>query len=250
MARARIGIVNVTGYVGSELVRILLRHPGVDIASITGRSAAGQRLGEVFPHLSALDLRVSADLEDVDLAFCALPHKASADSVVSLVKRGIKVIDTSADFRLKDPALYPKWYDFTHPAPDLLSQAVYGLPELYRDSVCQARLVASPGCYPTSAILAMAPAMKEHLVNGHIVVDSKSGASGAGRTLSLTSHFCEVNENVSQISVVASTITAEIAHINGVSGEVSASSTQVDTSSGDLQALAGELGRTVAIFKV
>lgn len=201
MARTRIGIVNVTGYVGSELVRILLRHPGVEIASITGRSGAGQALGDIFPHLSALDLRVSADLDDVELAFCALPHKASAESVVPLVKRGIKVIDTSADFRLKDPALYPVWYGFTHPAPDQLSQAVYGLPELYREAVSQARLVASPGCYPTSAILALAPALKHGLVTGHMVVDSKSGTSGAGRTLSLTSHFCEVNENVSAYSL-------------------------------------------------
>jgi N-acetyl-gamma-glutamyl-phosphate reductase len=196
MAKIKVGIINVTGYAGVELARLLYGHPGVKLVSVTGRSAIGQPLAEVFPHLTPLRLTITAELEKVDLAFSALPHKASAEAVAEVLGQGVKVVDISADFRFKDQAIYPKWYDFKHPAPGLLAEAVYGLTELHRSEVASARLVANPGCYPTSAVLALAPAVKARLVGSDIIVDSKSGISGAGRTLSLVTHFSEANENV------------------------------------------------------
>lgn len=197
MAKTRVGIINVTGYAGVELARLLCQHPGVELTSVSGRSAAGQKLASVFPHLARIDLTIQPELGDVDLAFSALPHKESAQVCIPLVKKGVKVIDISADFRLKDPAEYPTWYGFTHPAPELLKQAVFGLTELYAAEIASAQLVANPGCYPTGAILALAPALKAGLIEPDIVIDSKSGVSGAGRTLSLGTHYSEVNEDVS-----------------------------------------------------
>ena len=198
----KVGIINVTGYAGSELARLLHRHPEVNLVSVTGRSAAGQRLAEVFPHLAELDLPIQPELDaSVDLAFSALPHKASAEAVIPLLENGVKVVDISADFRLRDAARYQEWYQVTHPAPHYLEEAVYGLTELHHDEVAEARLVANPGCYPTSVILALAPVIKEGLIEPDIVADSKSGVSGAGRGLSLAAHFSEVNENVQAYSV-------------------------------------------------
>ena len=198
----KVGIINVTGYAGCELVRILRHHPEVEIASVTGRSAAGQSLGEVFPHLDNMDLDITADLcGDLDLVFSALPHKASAEACIPLLEQGVKVVDISADFRLKQADVYREWYGVDHPDPTYLEEAVYGLTELNRDAVADARLVANPGCYPSSAILALAPAIQNGLIGSDIIVDSKSGVSGAGRTLSMTTHFSEVNENVMAYSV-------------------------------------------------
>ncbi len=196
MSKTKVGIINVSGYAGVELARLLYQHPEVELTSVTGRSAAGQRLGQVFPHLAGIDLTIEADLGRVDLAFSAMPHQASAEEVMPLLKQGIKVVDISADFRLKDAAQYKQWYGSTHPTPELLKQAVYGLPELHRSKVASAQLVANPGCYPTGAILALAPAVKAGLIEPDIVIDSKSGLSGAGRALSLRSHFSEANEDV------------------------------------------------------
>lgn len=196
MSKIRVGIINVTGYAGIELARLLSQHPEVELTSVTGRSAAGQRLSVVFPHLTGPDLTIDAELGEVDFVFSAMPHKESAKEVIPLLQQGAKVVDISADFRLKDASDYPRWYDFPHPAPDLLSQAVYGLPELYRAQITSAQLVANPGCYPTAAILALAPAMKEGLIEPNIIIDSKSGISGAGRTTSLSTHFSEANEDV------------------------------------------------------
>jgi N-acetyl-gamma-glutamyl-phosphate reductase len=195
MGKTRVGIINVTGYAGVELARLLHQHPEVELTSVTGRSAAGQELGMVFPHLTSLGLTIEAELGEVELAFSAMPHKDSVNAVIPLLNRGIKVIDISADFRLRDAAEYPQWYGFTHPAPHLLEEAVYGLTELYRHQVKSARLVANPGCYPTGAILALAPAVKAGLIEPGIVIDSKSGVSGAGRSLSLTTHFPEASED-------------------------------------------------------
>ena len=194
-----VGILNVTGYAGSELARILIRHPDVRIVAVTGRSAAGQRLGEVFPHLAALDLTIREDLspDEVDLVFSALPHKASAEALLPFLRAGKIAIDISADFRLRDAEEYSRWYGVEHPEPSRLAEAVYGLVELDREAVAQARLIANPGCYPASAILGLAPALAQDLIEPDIVIDSKSGVSGAGRGLSLTTHFSEVNENVS-----------------------------------------------------
>ena len=195
MKKTRVGIINVTGYIGAEIARLLCQHPEVELTSVTGRSAAGQELNQFFPHLASLDLTIKAELEEVDFVFSAMPHKESAKEVIPLLNRGTKVVDISADFRLKDDTKYPHWYGFTHPAPQLLKQAVYGLPELYRSQVASAQLVANPGCYPTGAILALAPAVKEGLIEPNIIIDSKSGVSGAGRSLNLQTHFSEVNED-------------------------------------------------------
>ncbi|MFH1651239.1 MAG: N-acetyl-gamma-glutamyl-phosphate reductase [Chloroflexota bacterium] len=197
MAKTRAGIINVTGYAGVELARLLAQHPQVTLSAVTGRSAAGQKLGTFFPHLAGIDLEIKAKLDDVDIAFSAMPHKESAEEIIPLLKKGVKVVDISADFRLKDPASYPAWYGFTHPAPELLAEAAFGLPEIYREDIKKAKLVANPGCYPTSAILALAPALKAGIVAPEVIIDSKSGVSGAGRSLTLGTHYAEVNEDVS-----------------------------------------------------
>lgn len=196
----RVGIVNVTGYAGAELARILANHPEVELAEVTGRSSAGQSLASVFPHLASLDLTIRAELESVDFAFSALPHHTSAEVIPDLVKSGLRVVDISGDFRLKDPDAYKKWYGITHPAPELLAEAVYGLPELHGAEIPSARLISNPGCYPTSAILGLAPLVP--YADREFIVDSKSGISGAGRTMKLNiNHFCEVNESVMAYSV-------------------------------------------------
>ena len=193
----KVGIINITGYAGCELARILYRHPEVEITCVTGRSAAGQKLGEVFPHLSVLDLTIAPELNgSLDLVFSALPHKASAEAVVPALEQGLKVVDISADFRLKNADEYEEWYGVQHQDPSYLEEAVYGLTELHREEVRSARLVANPGCYPTSAVLALAPAIKTGLIEPDVIIDSKSGVSGGGRSLSMNNHFSEVNENV------------------------------------------------------
>jgi len=197
MQLAKISIINITSYVGAELARLLCRHPGVQIISITSRSEVGKRLEEVLPHLSEIDLSIETEPKEADLVFSSLPHKASAEAILPLIKRGIRVVDLSADFRLKEAEEYQRWYDFTHPAPEFLKEAVYGLTEFHRSQVAHSSLVANPGCYPVGALLALAPAVKEGLIYPDIIVDSKSGVSGAGRTLSLGTHYSEANENVS-----------------------------------------------------
>ena len=198
----KVGIINVTGYAGSELARILHRHPSVEIASVTGRSAAGQKLGKVFPHLSSVDLTISEDItESVDVVFSALPHAASAERIGPLIAEGVRSIDLSADFRLKDLDEYRRWYKVDHPYPEYVEDAVYGLTELHRDEIASSNLVAVPGCFPTAAVLALAPAIKAGIIEPDIIVDAKSGVSGAGRGLSLTAHFSEVNENVMAYSM-------------------------------------------------
>ena len=195
MSKPKVGIVNVTGYAGVELARLLHQHPAVELSSVTGRSAAGEQLDTVFPHLVGLDLAIEAEPGDVDLAFSAMPHKESAPVVTALLEKGVKVVDISADFRLKEEWQYPLWYGFSHPSSDLLKEAVYGLTELHRSEVTTSKLVANPGCYPTAAILALAPVVKQGLITGDITVDSKSGISGAGRSLDLKNHYAEANEN-------------------------------------------------------
>ena len=192
----RIGIINVTGYMGAEAARILYGHPEVEIVSVTGRSAAGKPLGEVFPHLAPLGLTIEEELtSDVDAIVSALPHAASAETLAPYVERGMRVVDLSADFRLRKLEDYERWYG-THPAPHLLSKAVLGIPELRRKEIEQAQLIASPGCHSTAAILALAPAVERSLVEPDIIIDSKTGISGAGRTLGLSYHFSEANEAV------------------------------------------------------
>jgi len=193
----RVGIINVTGYAGAELARLLWRHPEVRLTSVSGRSAAGRPLGEVFPHLAPFDLTVEEELGDVDVVFSALPHGASAPALVPYIERDLPVLDLSADFRLREVDDYEAWYGRKHPAPHLLLDAVYGLPELHRAEIARTRLVAVPGCYPASVLPALAPALKAGIIEPDIIIDSKSGVSGAGRTLGLTYHYAEANESVS-----------------------------------------------------
>jgi N-acetyl-gamma-glutamyl-phosphate reductase len=202
MPKIKAGIINVTGYIGAELARLLCQHPRVKLVTVTGRSAAGQKLGDVSPNFAGTDYIIQAELDsEIDIAFSAMPHKSSVDIVPSLLKQGIRVVDASADFRLKNAGEYPKWYGFTHPSPKLLKEAVFGLPELHQSEIASASLVANPGCYSTGAILALAPLVKEGLIYPDIVVDSKSGVSGAGRTLSLTAHYSEANEDICAYSL-------------------------------------------------
>ena len=195
---ARIGIVNVTGYSGAELARLLSRHPEVELVSVTGRSLAGRKVGEVFPHLRRIDMTITPELDGpVDVAFSALPHAASAEIVGPLHRDGVRCIDISADFRLKSLSEYESWYQVEHPCPELIDEAVYGLPELHREEIANTRLVANPGCFPTGAILGLAPAVKEGLIEPSVVVDSKTGISGAGRTSKMEFGFSELNDTTS-----------------------------------------------------
>ena len=197
-----VGIINATSYFGIDLIRLISGHPDLTIAAITGRSGAGRAIGAVFPHLQATDPDIAAmvltpDIEgSVDIVFSCLPHAVSAPALLPFIEAGVPAIDVSADFRLNDAAEFERWYDVAHPAPDLLERAVYGLSELHRDAIREAAIVGNPGCYPTATILALAPAFKAGIVQPDVIVDAKSGVSGAGRSLKLDSHFSEVNESV------------------------------------------------------
>jgi len=220
----KVGIVGATGYVGEELVRILCRHPQVTAITVAAKDAPGQPLSRVYPHLSGfadmdiLDIdRVPELIAGSDLVFSALPHGVSVPVARQVLAAGKRMIDAAADFRLPDPALYEQWYQAAHEAPDLLKEAVYGLPELFRSAIPAARLVANPGCYPTSALLALAPLMKHGLVEqDSLIVDSKSGVSGAGRTPALGSLYSECNDNVRAYSVTTHRHTPEISYYASV----------------------------------
>ncbi len=205
-----VSIVNGASYTGSELLRLLSQHPDFVVTSVTGRSAAGKRLAEVFPHLYATlpvdetkiqvvdpELVIAEEPAQTDLAFVCLPHAAAAESVVKLLQRGTKVVDLSADFRLHDVATYEEWYKHVHPAPALLETAVYGLSERYREQISYTSLVANPGCHASTAILALIPAFAAGVAETSVIIDSKTGVSGAGRSPSLGNHFPEINEDAS-----------------------------------------------------
>ena len=198
--RLRVGIVGATGYVGAELIRLLSRHPNVDIVGLAGRDRQDEPIGGHHPHLAPTDLTVTTHLPEVDAAFLALPHGAAVGLVSDLIAAGTAVIDLGPDFRLRDPDDYPRWYGFEHPRPDLLEQAVYGLPELHREELRaladeEVAIVGSPGCYPTATLLALAPLARAGLI-GDLVVDAKSGVSGAGRDPKPEMMFGEVDESV------------------------------------------------------
>ncbi|MBX3059751.1 MAG: N-acetyl-gamma-glutamyl-phosphate reductase [Anaerolineae bacterium] len=192
------GIFGVTGYTGYELVRILAKHPDVQVQFATSQSFAGKWLTDVYPqapHLPLID-EANAPLETVDVVFLCLPHAAAAATAVRALNAGCKVIDLSADFRLHDPAVYAQWYGQEHPAPELLETAVYGLTEWARERLPGADLVAVPGCYPTSVLLGLRPLLAANIpLTGPIIADSKSGVSGAGRQASDTTHFMNVADN-------------------------------------------------------
>ena len=204
-ARIRVAIVGATGYVGAELVRLLLRHPNVQIAGLVGRGRNREPIGGTHIHLDRTGLHVDATVPDSDAVFLALPHGAAAEIVPDLAASGAAIIDLGPDFRLRDPADYPRWYGFTHPRPDLLAGAVYGLPELHREALAALRdagpaIVGAPGCYPTATLLALAPMARAGLI-ADLVVDAKSGVSGAGREPKQDLMFGEVNESVKAYGV-------------------------------------------------
>lgn len=211
-----VAIVGATGYTGVELVRLLVDHPGVSLAALTSRENEGKPYASLFPAFAGRKNLVLSKLEvpslarKIQVAFLCLPHHESMTVAADLRSRGIRVIDLSADFRLKDAALYEKWYG-RHTEKNLLTDAVYGLPELHRDEIRSAKLVAAPGCYPTSILLALAPFLKERLIDpGDIICDSKSGTSGAGRTPKTESLFCEVHENFRPYNIDSHRHVAEI----------------------------------------
>jgi N-acetyl-gamma-glutamyl-phosphate reductase len=199
-----VGIFGTTGYTGNLLVRLVSNHPKAQIRFGTSESSAGQLLSDVLP--CPYDLKLvradDAPLSDVDVAFLCLPHAESMGMVRRVIEAGVKAIDLSADFRLKDVETYERWYNVTHTATDLLADAVYGLPEIHREDIRTARLLANPGCFPTSVILGLYPlAYNDLLVDKTPIIDSKTGLSGAGRGLKLVSHFVEANENLSPYSI-------------------------------------------------
>ena len=207
MKKMRIAIVGASGYSGEELLRLLLAHPYVDIVQITSRQYAGQELGSVFPRFAEAGLSFTEPNVDTiagvaDVAVLALPHGLAAEYALPLLQAEVKVIDISADFRIRQPEAYEKYYDTKHPAPELLTQAVYGLPERYREQLRSANLVACPGCYPTSIVLPAAPLLEAALVETcGITAVSLSGVTGAGRKVDLAYTFPECNESLRPYSV-------------------------------------------------
>src|SRR5215469_9288323 len=223
MTTISVSIVNVTSYTGVELLRLLAQHPQFCVTSVTARSAVGKHLSEMFPQFGIrgssqgkrdsgipADLVITEEPGQTDLAFVCLPHAAAAESVLVLLERGIKVVDLSADFRLRDVGVYEEWYKHTHPVPALLESAVYGLCERYREQIAGTNLVANPGCYATAAILGLLPLVAGGIIKSDVIIDAKSGISGAGRSLTLGTHYAEANEDVSAYSLSGHRHLAEI----------------------------------------
>ena len=207
----RVAVFGAAGYTGALTARLLHRHPSFELVTVTARSDMGRRLDDLYPHhrvpmvLEELDLDRHAG---VDAAIVAYPHGASASLVGELRSRGVRVVDLSADFRLRDVSTYEEWYR-EHPVPDLIADAVYGLPERYREAIRDADIVANPGCYPTAAVLALVPLAQAGLI-ADVVIDAKSGASGAGRAATDKTHFVTVDENVNAYGVPRHRHTPEI----------------------------------------
>lgn len=211
MKKIKISVIGSTGYAGKELVKILMNHRNVELVHLISSSYAGKNIMEIFPEfLNKLDKKLinyNLDIvsQDSDLVFTALPHTVSMEITPGLLKKGVKVVDLSADYRIKDSAVYQEWYkkELNQMSKELLLEAVYGLPEIYLDKIKNASLVANPGCYPTSVILGIAPLLKYHFTEPvGIIIDSKSGTSGAGRKLSSDLQFAECNENFKAYKVV------------------------------------------------
>ncbi|HEX8947724.1 MAG TPA: N-acetyl-gamma-glutamyl-phosphate reductase [Dissulfurispiraceae bacterium] len=223
----KVAICGGSGYTGAELLRILLLHPGVEVTAVTSERSAGKRVTDLFPHLHRYahliyePLDKEKVLEKADLFFMALPHAASQEAVDYFYRKGRKVVDLSADYRLADAAVYEEWYKTPHHYKDTLKEAVYGLPELHRERIRSAKLIANPGCYPTSAILGLNPAITNGLIDvEHIIVDSKSGTSGAGRKADTVFSYCEVNEGFKAYGIGVHRHTPEIEQeLSGLAGK-------------------------------
>ncbi len=206
--KIRVGIIGATGYTALETFRLLLRHPQAQVTVATSRSEVGQSIAQVHPLLAGMSsltvtaYDAAAIAKQCDVAMCCLPHGASAESVRELIGTGVRVIDFSADFRLSDVSVYTHHYGVEHPWPERVGNTVYGLPEWYADQIASADLVANPGCYPQSAIIPLGPLLNAGLIDASdIIIDSKSGVSGAGRSPKLNSLYCEANESISAYAV-------------------------------------------------
>ena len=223
----RVAILGATGYTALETILLLLRHPDVQITALTTRSDENLHVSQVHPQLTGrLDLHLEnltpeQIAERADCVFCCLPHKASAERIPALLALGCKVIDLSADYRLDSPEVFEKWYGVKHPDPDRLGHVPYGFPELFRREIVGAQLVANPGCYPQTAFAALAPLLARKMIrpNG-IIIDSKSGASGAGKSLKPHLLYCELNEGFSAYGVGVHRHQPEIEQVLGkIAGE-------------------------------
>ncbi len=223
--KLKVAVVGASGYVGGELLRLCLSHPRFEVAAAVADSQAGQPIASLSPNLKPgvgerrLEGLALAELAGLDVVFLALPHAVSAAIVPELIGRVGHIVDLSAAFRLKDPAAYPLWYGFDHPAPELLGRAVYGMPELDRAKLAGAELVAAAGCYVTAASLGLAPLVKAGLAQpGGIIVDAASGVSGAGRTTSTETQFCTVDGGLSAYAIASHRHTPEMEQAIGASG--------------------------------
>jgi len=216
--KKKIAVLGASGYTGADAVRLLARHPEVEISALTANTHAGKAMSEVFPHFFMLDLPTLTEWENVDwkkldAVFCGLPHGTTQEIIAAVLTANpaIKVLDMSADFRLRDKADYARWYGHEHRALGLQKEAVYGVTELYRKEITTARLVACPGCYPTAVLIALVPLVKAGLIDAHdLIIDAKSGVTGAGRGLKQNTLFSEAGEGLSPYSVASHRHTAEI----------------------------------------
>ncbi|SBW03728.1 N-acetyl-gamma-glutamyl-phosphate reductase [uncultured delta proteobacterium] len=219
MAQIRAGLVGVTGYTGMELVRLLENHPSISLVAVTSRSDAGKKVRDIYPFMQGFatgELVITAPdaatlAKECDVVFLAVPHGVAMEMAAAFRAEGVAIIDLSADFRLRDVAVFEEWYKAQHAEPFLLKEAVYGLPELYAKEIAAARLIANPGCYPTASILALAPALKNKFIDPDgIVIDAKSGTTGAGRKAVVGSLYCEVADTFKAYNLTKHRHTPEI----------------------------------------
>lgn len=213
----KVGVLGATGYAGSELVRLLTAHPDATITLLVSHSYAGQKMSDIYPSLKGIcdivlsELDAKAAAEKCDVVFTALPHGASKDVIPELYDKGLTVIDLSGDFRYNDKEIYKKWYGHEHTSPELLDVSVYGMPELHREEIKKTKLIGNPGCYTTCSILGLAPLIKNKAVSlENIIIDAKSGVTGAGRGLAIDYHFCECTENMKAYKIGTHRHTSEI----------------------------------------